>query len=425
MNPLLFFTDPILRGPTLGSMWMALAASQVGVIALLRRRSLVGESLSHATYPGVLIGAIVAAALGVAAIPVALLGALFTALLGIWVVHQLEHRLKVSQDAALCLVLSTFFGVGLTLASRIQFTHTLVYKQVLTLLYGQAATMTDPAVWASFALAALICAVIALFYKEVRLVCFDRSFSTVLGFPVGWIEGILFGLTALSVVVGLRSIGVVLMSAMLIAPPIAARQFSNRFGLVLLISALVALGSGFFGNYLSVVLPIWFSEKLSLPTGPMIVLVAALFCIGALLFAPGRGAFWCAGRALRFRNRCLEENTLKALWRFGEGAEVDLSQLGHPIALRRLTRSGWLVRKGKRCSLTEKGYQRASHIIRLHRLWELYLVNCLGVGVDRVHRSAEEMEHILTPELESELTSLLHNPERDPHAQPIPKGEKQ
>lgn len=410
MNPLLFFTDPVLRAPTLGCMWMALAASQVGVVAVVRRRSLLGESLSHATYPGVLVGAMVAVALGLSVVSLALVGALFGALLGLFVIHQLEYRLSIHQDAALCFVLSTFFGIGLTLASRIQFTHTVVYRQVLAVLYGQAATMTDRSVWIYVALALLVCGVMALFYKEIRLLCFDRLFAQVVGLPIHRLDALLFGLVALSIVIGLRSVGLILMSAMLVAPPVAARQFSNRFGGVLLLSALFGVLSGFFGNYFSVVL----SSNVSLPTGPMIVLVAAFFCIGSLLLAPEKGIVWRGVRALLFRARCREENLLKALWR-GRGGR------GHLLLLRRLARRGWIVRGKEGWSLTEEGNRRAARIVRLHRLWEVYLVNCLGVGVDRVHRSAEEMEHILTPALERELTLLLHNPKSDPHAQPIPE----
>jgi len=400
MNPLLFFTDPVLRAPTLGCMWMALAASQVGVVAVVRRRSLLGESLSHATYPGLLVGAVLAG------LPFALVGAFCSALLGVWVIHLLTSKLRVHQDAALCFVLSTFFGVGLTLASRIQFTHTLIYRQVLSVLYGQAATMTDSSLWIYITLALLVCSVLALFFKEIRLLCFDRQFAIVQGVPVARLDALLFGLIALSIVIGLRSVGVVLMSSMLVAPPVAARQFSHRFGVVLLLSALFGVLSGYLGNYFSVAL----SANLSLPTGPMIVLVAALFCLLSLVFAPERGWIWRAVRQLRFQLRVREENLLKAMW---HGRAVHEPKV--------LAKRGWAELVDGRWQLTEEGDVKAARIVRLHRLWEVYLVNCMGAHSDRVHRSAEEMEHILTPELEEELTRLLDDPKQDPHQQPIPE----
>jgi manganese/zinc/iron transport system permease protein len=73
--------------------------------------------------------------------------------------------------------------------------------------------------------------------------------------------------------------------------------------------------------------------------------------------------------------------------------------------------------------LTESGEREGARIVRLHRLWELYLVDVLGMGVERVHRSAEEIEHILTPELEERLSRILNDPSEDPHHQPIPPAE--
>ncbi len=436
-----YFVDPILRAPTLGSMLMCLGAALVGVIVHLRKQSLIGESLSHAAYPGVIAGVIAAGFLSLdpqQELAVALLvmtGAAVTALLGLGAIHLLVHKLKVRNDSALCFVLASFFGIGLTLASDVQFSFTSLYRQVLIYLYGQAATMRDIHVLIYGALALAIVVLLVLFHKELQLITFDRNYAKTIGIPIKSLDLLLFVLIVLSVVIGIRSVGVVLMSAMLIAPAVAARQFTNHFGVMLILAALFGLASGFFGNFLSVELGrimvnAYPGARFSFPTGPMIVLAASFLCMLALLLAPERGMIWRMTRARRFRKLCVRENVLKAMWRYGEGQKVlledlkrqqDLSFLSFKRVIWDLTAAGWVEKSNKEMlKLTPEGWIWAARIVRLHRLWEVYLADYLGIGREKVHYNAEEMEHILTPELEEELTQLLHDPRHDPHQQPIP-----
>lgn len=425
---------------------MCLAAALMGVIAFLRKQSLLGESLSHSTYPGVIIGALFAAALpsvtpeSELALSVGIMaGAFVTALLGLYLIHFLERKVKVPSDSALCFILSAFFGIGLTLASRVQFSHTQLYKQTLVYLYGQAATMTDIHILIYGTMSLLLIVFIVLTYKELQTVTLDRNYATTLGLPVHLIDTLVFFAIVLAVVVGIRSVGVVLMSAMLIAPAVAARQYTHHLFKMFVLAALFGVASGFFGNVLSVELGQWLERhypdtRLSLPTGPMIVLVAAAICVFSLLFAPERGLIVRLFRMSRFRHQCVSENLLKAMWRFGPDAVLPLHQIIQyqsgsdwylRFVLRQLARQGWIERfkDGSYC-LTPKGFQKAARTVRLHRLWEVYLADYLGVGAERVHRSAEEMEHIITPELEAKLIILLNDPTHDPHQQPIPPAEE-
>lgn len=437
----LFFTDPILRAPTIGCMLMCLAASLVGVMVFLRKQSLIGEALSHAAYPGVIAGAVVAGGLSISDTDelslslMALGGAFATALLGLATIQFLERRFRVASDAALCFVLSSFFGIGLLMASDVQFRYTAVYKQILTYLYGQAATMTDVHIAIYGALVILLLIVIFIFYKELQLLLFDRVYAKSMGIPVKWIDGLLLFLVTIAVVIGIRSVGVVLMSAMLIAPVVTARQLTHRMPLLLGLAGCVGMLSGFIGNYASVNLTDWLStlypqSRMILPTGPMIVIVASSFCGIALLCAPDRGLLVRLLRVAMFRYACICENVLKTMWRTSPHERMQEKHILKyqsitPLYLKgllwRMQRNGWVHRfSGGECQLTVDGRHRAEKIVRLHRLWEVYLVNYVGVGIERVHRNAEEMEHILTPEIEQELTVLLHDPKQDPHQQPIP-----
>lgn len=440
-NISLYFTDSILRGPTIASMLMCLSAGLVGVIVFLRKQSLIGEALSHASYPGVILGIILAGFLeltpnsGLLISFFIISGAFITALLGMYCIHLLVKKLKVRPDSALCFVLSGFFGIGLTLASQVQFSYSTLYQQIQVYLYGQAATMTDNHIFIYSFLAIVVITLIAFLYKEIQLVIFDESYAKSLGFKTKWIESLLFILTVLAVVIGIRSVGVVLMSAMLIAPAVSARQFTDKLSTMLMLSAFFGLVSGFLGNYLSVETTQFFlnrypTERMSIPTGPMIVVVASILSLLSLCFSPKRGILIRLFRIARFRYKCISENILKAIWRHNSNGKITLDELAKyqssskiylQFILHNLKSQGWITLIDYHTySLTHDGRLRASKIIRLHRLWEVYLVDYLGVGAERVHRNAEEMEHIITPQLERELTLLLKDPKIDPHEQPIP-----
>ncbi|MGE3954190.1 MAG: metal ABC transporter permease [Parachlamydiales bacterium] len=395
-----YLTDPLLRGPTLGSVLMAIGAALVGALTYVRGRSLLGETLSHAAYPGV-VGAV---ALGLTGFGY-LIGGFACALLGLLLMRGLERR-KVATDAALTFVLALFFGIGVTLASRVQFLAPSAYRQALSLLYGQAATMTDLHLLLYGGLTLLIIATLLLFYRPLKLAAFDPHFARSCGISLRFSDTLLFTLIALSVVMGIRSVGVVLISAMLVAPAVAARPLVRTLSALLIVSAVVGGASAFIGVVLS--------THWALPTGPLIVLTGSTLALTSLALAPRKGLLPAALRRLRFSLQIGEEHLLKALWK---GERVSPSR-----QLKRLQREGWVDWKGGEAELTRDGRQRAERIVRLHRLWEVYLVDTLGIGPERVHRSAEEMEHILTPELERRLDTLLEHPQEDPHSSPIPRG---
>lgn len=436
-----FFTDPILRAPTVGCILMCISSALVGVVVFLKKQSLIGEALSHATYPGVILGAMVAGVLDIDSdsdliITIfIILGASLTALMGLWCIHFLQHRLKVYSDSALCFVLAAFFGIGLTLASQMQFAFSSLYRQAQVYLYGQAATMTDIHIIIYAFLFALVVSVIILFYKEIRTIAFDRDYACSLGINTRLVENMIYVLIVIAIVIGIRSVGVVLMSAMLIAPAVAARQYTNKLYVAFLLAAFFGGISGFLGNYFSITLgnalilryPM---QHFALATGPMIVVIASTLCLFSLLFAPERGLVVRYIRIAHFRYQCLRENLLKACWRYPEGHAITFDEIAKyqsaspsylRFALTSLSWQGWMIQDRTGYHLSPEGRAWSTRIVRLHRLWEVYLVDYLGMGVERVHRSAEEMEHIITPELERELTLLLNDPKRDPHSQPIPK----
>lgn len=400
-----FFTDPVLRAPTIGTMLMCFSAGIIGCLVFLQRRSLVGEALSHATYPGVVLSVAFAALFlpfseDGAALSI-LFGAFLSGILGLAVIGHLEKKLKISSDAALCFVLAIFFGIGVLIASRLQVTHALWFRQIQIFLFGQAATMVDAHIYLYAILALLVSSAIFLLFRYLEILYFDPGFAESIGMKTLAINGVIYFLLVLAIVIGMRSVGVVLMSGMLIAPPVAARQWTKKLTSFFLVSALVGVAAGFLGNFFSVMIPKWaHQDKLPLPTGPMIILSATSIALFSLLFSPNKGYATRKLRILRYRIRCKEENILKALY---EGESYTASSL----QLWQMRSKGWL----EDSKLTQKGKEKAEKLIRLHQLWEVYLIY-MGQGAERVHQSAEAMEHLLTPEMEKQLNELLQKEKR-------------
>lgn len=389
-----YFFDPIYQASLFGTMLMALACSLLGVFLVLERRSLIVETLSHAAYPGVALGLIFSSGSVV-------FGGLFTVLLALWMIGRLEKSHRVASDPALCFTMSAFLGIGALLASYLQGVSPVLSKKMDSFLFGQAATMLSSHVTTYLVLAVVVVGWIVLNFHSLKGRAFDRSFASLEG---AWIKTLDVGMTllvALAIVVGVRCVGVVLMAGMIIAPAVASRHWVRSLGALLVLSGCFGVGAALAGNLVAF--------KYHISAGPVIVCLGTSSALLSLLIA------FCLRevRKLRFRSKCSQENVLKLLWKGEEPSCVS------PFALWRARQKGFITREG---ALTELGRVRGGQIVRLHRLWELYLSSNLDFGIHNVHPSAEEMEHILTPDLERELTRVLGNPSSDPHEQPIPGG---
>lgn len=436
MNPFRLFNDPILQAPLIGTILMSLSSSIMGVLMFVKKKSLVGEALSHAAYPGIILGIVVASCCSGYSDEVAswsiLFGALLSCLVGAFLIESLIKKLHIHPDAALCYVLSAFLGLGVTLASLIQKSHALWYRKIQMFFYGQAITMSMIHVHIYLIFGMLILLFVVFFYTSIKAYCFDRDFSKISGLPIRFLNGAITFLLSLSIVIGIRSIGVVLMTAMLVAPAIAARQLSQSLSRMFFLAVIFGAISAFLGVYFSITLGEIFFHK-ALPTGPSIVLVSSCICLLSLVFSPKSGVLIRQIRRYRFVKKCLIENFLKGLWKKGPDRSLTFKQilalkLASPmrtrLAMISLHKQGWVQGSKKDgFKLSRDGEIKAAYVIRLHRLWEVYLADHLGFKLDEIHHNAEEMEHIITPDVELALTQMLLNPTQDPHHQPIPQKE--
>lgn len=288
-NDLLF--DYTLRTVALGAAVLGLVSGCLGAFALLRRQSLIGDAISHAALPGVVLAFMLT---GVKAPAVLMVGAAVAGIAGVLLLIAITRSTRIKQDAALGIILSVFFGFGLLLLTFVQRDPSARQAGLNHFLFGQAATLLagDVLLMALFGGAALL--LLLLFWKEFKLLSFDRDFGASLGFRMALLEVLLTFLLVLAIVIGLQAVGVVLMSAMIVAPAAAARQWTDRLGVMVLLSGLFGALAGVLGAVIS-------SLASGLSTGPVIVLCISAVALFSLLFGRSRGLVWAAVR--RQRNR--------------------------------------------------------------------------------------------------------------------------
>ena len=264
-----------------GASLLGMAGGLVGSFAVLRRRSLLGDALAHAALPGLCLAFLL---VGRRSLPAMQIGALATGLLGIMIVALLRRATRIKEDAAIGIVLSVSFGAGVVLLRYIQNQTTAGSKAGLdAYLFGKTAGMIAADVAFIAAVAALCAAAVGILFKEFKLVAFDAAFAHVQGWPTFWLDLLLLGLIAVSVVISLPAVGVVLTAALLILPGAAARFWTSRLDRLLLVAMLFGLVTGAVGTLIS-------AQVAGLPAGPLIVLVGATLFIFSALMGPRRGA---------------------------------------------------------------------------------------------------------------------------------------
>lgn len=283
--------DYTLRNVALGSAVLGIVSGVLGCFAVLRRQGLMGDALSHAALPGVCLAFMLT---GSKTPLVLMLGAAVAGWVGMVAILRIARHTRIDTGSALGIVLTVFFGVGIVLLTVIQKGNDANQAGLDKFLFGQAAALVQEQVVTMAILGGAALVVVGLLFKEFKILSFDPEFAQSLTIPVHGLSGLLTGLLLVAIVIGLNTVGVVLMSAMLVAPAAAARQWTHSLSRMLAISALIGTLSGGMGAVLSV-------TQSKLPTGPTIVLVLSAFVIVSLLFGSAQGLVWDALR--RRRNR--------------------------------------------------------------------------------------------------------------------------
>ena len=274
--------DYTLMIVAIGAALLGAVSGSLGTYAVLRRQSLLGDAISHAALPGIAIAFLLT---GSKTPLILVLGAAVAGWLGTLLILSIVRLARIKYDSALGIVLSTFFGFGLVLHTLIQRTGNANQAGLDTFLFGQAATILESDVWTIGILGGIAIIIMLVFWKELKLLVFDEGFAASLGFPIRVLDILLTSLLVVAIVLGLQAVGAVLMSAMLVAPAVAARQWTNKLSVMMFLAACFGALAGVSGTIIS-------SSASRIPTGPTIVLCATVVVGFSIAFALNRGLLW-------------------------------------------------------------------------------------------------------------------------------------
>lgn len=406
-----FTSNPNLLWASAGCAALGVLGGVVGTFLLLRKRSLLADAVSHATLPGVVAAFLASYAMGMPrSLGVLLAGGLVSGLAGAAAVPFLRRHARLKEDAAIACVLAAWYALGAFGLGLVQQLQGGGQAGLEKFLLGQAAGIVASDAWLLGLGALGVCAVAVLCYKELRLAAFDPGFASVSGFGAHRLDALLLALTGVAVVLALPAVGLALAVAMMVIPPAAARFWSDRLWALLVVSAAMGAASGLVGALASATA--WAGAW---PTGPAVVLFAALlFCVSALA-APRRGMVARAWRHLVASLRIAEEDALAALWRMEEH-RIHAPAMPGSVFLR-LRRRGWVEGEAQAPRLTLAGRTEAALLVKTHRLWEAYL-SAANLPADQLHGAAHQLEHgAISPE---RLAAETGHPARDPHGRDIP-----
>jgi len=417
----LFLKTHNTRLVVLGVTFLGAAAGLIGSFLLLRKQSLLGDALSHATLPGIGIAFAVMTALGMngRSLPGLLLGATITGLLGVLGVLAIRRTTKLKDDAAMGIVLSVFFGLGIAILGMVQKIPGQSSAGLESFIYGKTASMIE----ADFILIAITLTISVfvslLIIKELTLLCFDSNFASTEGWPVLVLDILLMGLVTAVTVVGLQSVGLILIIAFLITPATAARFWTHQLRHMLWLAAIIGAVSGWLGASISALYP-------NFPAGAIIVITAAAIFLISMIFGRAQGVFPRYLRHRQLQKKVGRQHLLRSTYEILENSQESkpLKNLAIPLELLRKHRY-WakgelskLIRQARaedhierqpsgELRLSESGFGEASRITRNHRLWEMYLITHADIAPSHVDRDADMVEHLLGAEIVHQLEAEL------------------
>lgn len=413
----------------IGTSLLGACGGMVGTFAVLRRRSLTGDALAHAALPGICLGYLLTGERNVLLI---LLGALFTGLLGTQIISFLTRYTRIKEDASIGIVLSVFFGLGVVLLKIVEKLPGGGTSQGLTTYaLGSAAGIREADVYLIGA-GSLACLMVLLFlYKEFKLVAFDQEYAQAQGWPSLRLDMVLMGLIAVTVVIGLRTVGALMVAALLIIPSASARFWTNRLGWMLFLSAIFGWIMGMGGTGLS--------AGTNVPTGPIIVLVGSIIFVLSVLISPQRGALARLVAKWRFRQDLQQRGLLRALYDLSEAAlperpRLTLSEIRRhgawserllsPMLARAIQGRQVIREEDDHFQLTEEGLERAAEVARAERLWELFVNEHAELASSIVNWASDRPEDVLPAELMEELSAKLEQQGRLPRGASYEVGQQ-
>ena len=424
----LLLRDYNTRMVLLGTCLLGVSAALVGTFTLLRKRALIGDVASHASLPGIAVAFLVMEMWQPGSgrsLTMLSLGAAVAAGLGVVCTVAIRRFSRIPEDAAGAIVLSTFFGIGIALFTVIQNIPTGQSAGLKHFIVGRAASLVAEDVWVIGEVSVVVLVVCLMLFKEFSFLCFDADYASSQGWPVWKLDLVLMALVVSVAVIGEQSVGLLLVIALLIIPPTSARFWTHNLRWLAAISAAIGAASACVGVVISAVVP-----KFS--TGPVIVLTGSACFIISLVFGRKLGLVRRMRDDRRVKRRTLRSDLLRALYEIVESQGASdqaltteaLTRINIPFdkilqqrswnksrlqnGLKLALRNGLLYQADVSAfRLTRAGAAEAQHVVRNHRLWEIYLITYADVAASHVDHIADLVEHVLAPEVIDELTQML------------------
>ena len=408
---------------------LGMVSGLVGSFLLLRKRSLMGDALAHATLPGVGVAFAIMVTMGFSgkAIGGLWLGAIIAGVLGVATMLLIVRTTRLTDDVAMGLVLSIFFGAGIAILSCVTRLPQGSAAGLEDFIYGKPSSILGNDL-IIILVTSITCGVLCIvLLKEFTLLCFDENFGRSQGWPMLLLDILLLGLVTIVTVTGLQAVGIILMIALFIIPAAAARFWATSLKVMMLLSAILGLISGWIGGALSALF-------YDLPAGAVIVLVAGVIFLFSMFLAPARGIIPRIYRRRQLNQKVGEQHLLRAIYELLEDEareDEDLAKevkrvrnqpIPYPAVLAKRTWKreelnhlrrtakcrGYLESiDGDKFRLTEEGFGQASRITHNHRLWEIYLVTHADIAPSHVDRDADMIEHVLDADLVNRLEEEL------------------
>jgi ABC-type Mn2+/Zn2+ transport system permease subunit/Mn-dependent DtxR family transcriptional regulator len=418
------FIEPLqyefMQRAVIASVIVGITCGLVGSFIMLRKMALMGDALSHAVLPGVIIGFIVAGKNELAIFIGAVSAGIITALM----IGFINRNSRIKEDTSMGIMFSGAFAFGILLISQMKNVHI----DLTSYLFGDILGVSRGDIVLSAIIGFVVLLGVLLFYKQLLVTSFDPTMAAVMGVSAGLVHYFLMSLLSMTIVASLQSVGVILVIAMLITPAATAYLLTDRLPkmltLAVVIGVITAL-AGLLGSY-----------HFNFASGASMVVFATIVFLLTFVFSPSQGVLIRYLRKRKVSEKHLEQDVLKMIYKNsfdlnknkileGVGIKHLISWLGSTeqrilSTLDKLKNKNYVELNRKKVSLTQNGEALALRIIRSHRLWESYLINENVLSSKNIHSDAEEVEHILTDEILDEIDEKLGYPEFDPHGSPIP-----
>ncbi len=400
----------------IASVLVGIMCGILGCFIVLRNMALIGDALSHAILPGIVVAFIVFGYSTLGFFLGSVVAGLVTAVGITWI----QQKIKTKNDAAIGIVFTAMFSIGVIGISWISKEQG-VHLDLKDFLFGNVLGVSDEDLYLTLGITLYVILSVVVFYRYLFITTFQPIIAETMGISTKLIHYFIMLLLSFAVVASLRTVGVILVVAMLVTPASTALLLSDRLKKVILLSGLLGL--------LSAILGLLAAILLDTTPGPAMAIVATLIYLAAALLAPKKGLIFRSLQRRRLERKIRMEDVMKQSYKLHQQELLTLSKLAENIEidtgmlnrlLRKLEKQGLMRLESQTLSLTVKGIDEANRLVRAHRLWETYLVDQIGLNEKQIHAEAEKYEHLLTDEILDEVDATLGYPTTDPHGSPIP-----